>query len=165
MNSRNDPIKPVKKRGAKTTFFPPYVLILGLFSSSIVDSFLIHMPIFKSNLILLILGLGLAISFFGLAIYTLKIFSDNEENASPNSTQGQLFVGGSFRYSRNPVYLAIVLIQLSCGIAFNTWWYIISALISIPVLTFTAIIPEEKYLEKEFGKVYTEYKKTVRRWI
>ena len=102
---------------------------------------------------------------FLLAIYTLKIFSDNEENPHPKSIQHQLFVGGSFRFSRNPIYLAMVIILSSCGVAFNSWWYIFAAVISIPLLTYGVIVPEEKYLEKEFGKVYLDYKKSVRRWL
>ena len=77
----------------------------------------------------------------------------------------QLFVGGSFRFSRNPIYLAMVIILSSCGVAFNSWWYIFAAVISIPLLTYGVIVPEEKYLEKEFGKVYLDYKKSVRRWL
>ena len=161
----NGPIKPVKKRGARTEFFPPYALMVGLIGSSLLDSFLVHLPIFAGNIIVLIIGLTIAVSSFLMAIYTLKIFSDNEENPHPKSLQNQLFLGGTFKYSRNPIYLAMVIILLSCGLAFNSWWYVVAAVISIPLLTYGVIIPEEKYLEKEFGKVYLEYKSTVRRWL
>jgi len=161
----NDPIKPVKKRGARTKFFPPYALMIGLIGSSLLDSFLVHLPIFAGNIIILIIGLTIAVSSFLMAIYTLKIFSDNDENPHPKSFQNQLFLGGTFKYSRNPIYLAMVIILLSCGLAFNSWWYILAAIISIPLLTYGVIIPEEKYLEKEFGKVYLEYKSAVRRWL
>jgi protein-S-isoprenylcysteine O-methyltransferase Ste14 len=33
------------------------------------------------------------------------------------------------------------------------------------MLHYGVIIPEENYLEKEFGKDYLEYKKSVRRWL
>ena len=161
----NDPIKPVKKQGARTKFFPPYALMIGLIGSSLLDSFLVHLPIFAGNIIVFIIGLTIAVSSFLMAIYTIKIFSDNEENPHPKSLQNQLFLGGTFKYSRNPIYLAMVIILLSCGLAFNSWWYVVAAVISIPLLTYGVIIPEEKYLEKEFGKVYLEYKSTVRRWL
>ena len=165
MSSENDPIKPVRAQGARTTFFPPYALMIGLLVSSLLDSFFIHLPIFKGNIAFLIIGLTAAVLSFLLAIYTLKIFSDNEENPHPKSIQHQLFVGGSFKFSRNPIYLAMVIILSSCGVAFNSWWYIFAAAISIPLLTYGVIVPEEKYLEKEFGKVYLDYKKSVRRWL
>ena len=161
----NDPIKPVKKQGARTKFFPPYALMIGLIGSSLLDSFLVHLPIFAGNIIVLIIGLTIAVSSFLMAIYTLKIFSDNEENPHPKSLQNQLFLGGTFKYSRNPIYLAMVIILLSCGLAFNSWWYVVAAVISIPLLTYGVIITEEKYLENEFGKVYLNYKSTVRRWL
>mgnify|MGYP005728067725 FL=1 len=110
----NDPIKPVKKQGARTKFFPPYALMIGLIGSSLLDSFLVHLPIFAGNIIILIIGLTIAVSSFLMAIYTLKIFSDNEENPHPKSLQNQLFLGGTFKYSRNPIYFEVVIILLSC---------------------------------------------------
>ena len=83
MSRENDPIKPVRAQGARTTFFPPYALMIGLLVSSLLDSFLIHLPIFKGNVAFLIIGLTVAVLSFLLAIYTLKIFSDNEENPHP----------------------------------------------------------------------------------
>ena len=165
MSDNTDPIKPVRAQGARTSFFPPYALMIGLVASSILDSFLIHLPIFEGNIIFLIIGQTNAVSSFLIAIYTLKIFSDNEENPHPKSVQHQLFVGGTFKYSRNPIYLAMIIILLSCGLAFNSLWYVVSAIISFPLLTYGVIIPEEKYLEKEFGNVYLEYKKSTRRWL
>ena len=52
----NDPIKPVKKQGARTKFFPPYALMIGLIASSLLDSFLVHLPIFAGNIIVLIIN-------------------------------------------------------------------------------------------------------------
>ena len=80
MTNNKDPIKPVRAQGARTTFFPPYALMIGLIASSLLDSFFIHLPLFKGSMIVLIIGLIIAVSSFLMAIYTLKIFSDNEEN-------------------------------------------------------------------------------------
>ena len=79
--------------------------------------------------------------------------------------QNQIFVGATFKYSRNPVYLAMIMILIGCSLAFNSQWYMIAALIAFVLLHYGVIIPEEKYLEKEFGKVYLDYKKSVRRWL
>ena len=54
---------------------------------------------------------------------------------------------------------------LGCGIAFNSLWYIYLSAINVILLQYGIIIPEEKYLEKEFGKDYLDYKKSVRRWL
>ena len=77
MSDNTDPIKPVRTQGARTSFFPPYALMVGLVASSILDSFLIHLPIFEGNIIFLIIGLTIAVSSFFIALYNLNIFSDN----------------------------------------------------------------------------------------
>ena len=45
MANNKDPIKPVRAQGARTTFFPPYALMIGLIASSFLDSFFIHLPL------------------------------------------------------------------------------------------------------------------------
>jgi protein-S-isoprenylcysteine O-methyltransferase Ste14 len=77
----------------------------------------------------------------------------------------QLFLGGTYKYSRNPIYLAFVLMLIGCSICFNSVWYLIFAFLELILLHFGVILPEEKYLEKEFDKVYLNYKNSVRRWI
>ena len=57
MANNKDPIKPVRAQGARTTFFPPYALMIGLIASSLLDSFFIHLPLFKGSMIVLIIGL------------------------------------------------------------------------------------------------------------
>ena len=69
MTNNKDPIKPVRAQGARTTFFPPYALMIGLIASSLLDSFLIHLPLFKGSMIVLIIGLIIAVSSFLMAIY------------------------------------------------------------------------------------------------
>ena len=100
-----------------------------------------------------------------LFYYTFVIFKSNAENPHPRSKTTQLFVGGSFRFSRNPIYLAFVMMLLGCGICFNSIWYIFFGVLDAILLHYGIILPEEKYLEKEFDKVYLDYKNSVRRWI
>ena len=101
------------------------------------------------------------INFF----YTYVTFINNHEEIHPKTVTTQIFTGGTFRFSRNPVYLSFVMMLLGCGIAFNSLWYIYLSIINILLLHYGIIIPEEKYLEKEFGKDYLDYKKSVRRWL
>jgi protein-S-isoprenylcysteine O-methyltransferase Ste14 len=100
-----------------------------------------------------------------LFYYTFIIFKSNAENPHPRSKTTQLFFGGPFRFSRNPIYLAFVMMLLGCGICFNSIWYIFFGILDAILLHYGIILPEEKYLEKEFDKVYLDYKNSVRRWI
>ena len=106
------------------------------------------------------MGLAL-VNFF----YTYVTFSNNNEEIHPKTVTTQIFTGGTFKFSRNPVYLSFVMMLLGCGITFNSLWYIYFSIINIILLQYGIIVPEEKYLEKEFGKDYLDYKKSVRRWL
>ncbi|HXW71731.1 MAG TPA: isoprenylcysteine carboxylmethyltransferase family protein [Methylocella sp.] len=72
---------------------------------------------------------------------------------------------GVFAISRNPVYLAMVL--LCGGIAFlaNTIWLLLAAAALAVILHTQVIDKEEAYLKEKFGEAYSSYKSRVRRWI
>ena len=73
--------------------------------------------------------------------------------------------GGPYRFTRNPMYLALCLVQAGIGFLLNDW---ITLLFVVPlalVLHFGVILPEERYLEAKFGEQYLALKREVRRWI
>ena len=154
-----------KPKAADVWFFPPYLLWSSLVISMGMELFIKPLPIFDGSVIQLLIGfliVGLAlVNFF----YTYVTFSNNNEEIHPKTVTTQIFTGGTFKFSRNPVYLSFVMMLLGCGITFNSLWYIYFSIINIILLQYGIIVPEEKYLEKEFGKDYLDYKKSVRRWL
>ena len=154
-----------KPKAADVWFFPPYLLWSSLVISMGLELFIKPLPIFEGSVIQLLIGfliVGLAlVNFF----YTYVTFSNNNEEIHPKTVTTQIFTGGTFKFSRNPVYLSFVMMLLGCGITFNSLWYIYFSIINIILLQYGIIVPEEKYLEKEFGKDYLDYKKSVRRWL
>lgn len=149
---------------AKTWFFPPYLVATSLISSLMLEYFY-PIAITAGNPIQFFLGLMIIIISVILFYYTFIIFKSNAENPHPRSVTTQLFLGGTYKYSRNPIYLAFVLMLIGCSICFNSVWYLVFAILELLLLHFGIILPEEKYLEKEFDKVYLDYKNSVRRWI
>jgi len=76
----------------------------------------------------------------------------------------ELVTNGLFRYSRNPIFLGIMVANIGLfSVLPNAFTMLIVALSTISVNT--QIRLEEEFLEKEFGKKYTEYKEKVNRWI
>ena len=154
-----------KPKAADVWFFPPYLLWSSLVISMGLELFIKPLPIFEGSVFQLLIGfliVGLAlVNFF----YTYVTFSNNNEEIHPKTVTTQIFTGGTFKFSRNPVYLSFVMMLLGCGITFNSLWYIYFSIINIILLQYGIIVPEEKYLEKEFGKDYLDYKKSVRRWL
>lgn len=76
----------------------------------------------------------------------------------------ELVSSGLFNYSRNPIFLGILLSYLGTFlIAPNTLSF--AVLLVIFFIIQTQVRLEEEYLEKVQGQSYLDYKKKVRRWI
>ena len=76
-----------------------------------------------------------------------------------------LVTDGVYKYSRNPMYLAILLVLLAWGLwlgnAFNT----LLAASFVGYMNRFQVLPEEEALLKAFGKQYQQYLTNVRRWF
>jgi protein-S-isoprenylcysteine O-methyltransferase Ste14 len=72
---------------------------------------------------------------------------------------------GFYRYSRNPIYLALAAIHLGVAVADNNAWLPILLLPVLLVLRYGVVAREEAYLEHRFGARYAAYRGRVRRWL
>ena len=70
-----------------------------------------------------------------------------------------------FSFSRNPIYLGMVLVLIGMCIWMNNVWTFLAPIFFFLVMQFKFIPFEEKKMEQEVGAKYLEYKKRVRRWI
>ena len=110
--------------------------------------------------IFLLFGLGI----FGAAVQSFKKHKTTINPLSPNKASS-LVNSGIFSYTRNPMYLGMLLILLSISFKFNIAGGIfISFLFKIYITRFQ-IIPEEVAMTKLFGEEFIAYKKQTRRWI
>jgi protein-S-isoprenylcysteine O-methyltransferase Ste14 len=72
---------------------------------------------------------------------------------------------GPYRFTRNPIYLGMVLGLIGLAIAFNSLWLLVTLVPFALVIRYAVITREEAYLERKFGEVYLAYKSRVRRWL
>lgn len=117
---------------------------------------------FRIPLAAALAGAGLLIDLVSVAAFirartTVNPLAPDKANA--------LVVGGLYRFSRNPMYLGMLLILAG-------WAAWLAQPLALPVLiVFIVLIeilqirPEERALEEKFGDDYRAYKKRVRRWI
>lgn len=76
-----------------------------------------------------------------------------------------LFIShGLFRFSRNPIFVGMMLVGLAVAMASGLWWawtalavFIISCAVQVRI--------EEKHLEASFGQTYRAFRATVPRWL
>lgn len=100
-----------------------------------------------------------------LLLASLVLFERSGQRPEPWTPTPELINNGIYRYTRNPMYLGIALIQVGTGIWLQNIWIIIFTPISLLIVLWVAILPEEKYLQAKFGDQYAEYKARVRRWL
>ena len=82
----------------------------------------------------------------------------------PNKAS-KLVTSGIFKYTRNPMYLGMVLMMLSATFYIGSWVGFFACVALAWYLTQFQIKPEEKIIEGLFGQDYLDYKQRVRRWL
>src|SRR5262249_48840277 len=70
-----------------------------------------------------------------------------------------------YRFTRNPIYLAMVLGLIGLAIAFDSLWILATLVLFYLVIRYGVVAREEAYLERKFGGVYLGYKSPARRWL
>ncbi len=86
-------------------------------------------------------------------------------NIRPDKPSSNLIQSGLYRFSRNPIYVSGLLLQLGIALLMNNLWIVLLVPVSKVVFDRYVIAREEAYLERAFGEVYVAYKRTVRRWL
>jgi len=72
---------------------------------------------------------------------------------------------GILRYTRNPMYLGLILMLIGIALLWGNPASLAGALVFFLVMEFRTIPFEEKLMTERFGDAYVQYKARVRRWI
>ncbi len=84
---------------------------------------------------------------------------------SPWKPSTSLVTSGVFSISRNPVYLALLFVQVAFACWFGIGWWLVLLPASWLALDRIQVAREERYLATKFGEAYTDYQRRVRRWL
>lgn len=76
-----------------------------------------------------------------------------------------LVVGGVYNYSRNPMYLALLLVLLAWGLHLENAFNTLVAALFVAYMNHFQIRPEERILGSRYGAAYRQYCSLVRRWF
>lgn len=115
-------------------------------------------------------GLVLAGPVIVIAAVLLFVLSLREFRAAGTSVRGSkrsttIVRTGPYRFSRNPIYLAFVLVLLGLAVWLNNLWLLVSLAAFAGFISIVIIPREERFLERNFQAQYSEYKAAVRRWL
>ena len=114
-----------------------------------------------------IFGSFMIISGLIIILSAIILFKKYQTTITPlnPSNATKLITDGIYKFSRNPMYLGLLLVLLGISTILNP----IGGLFLIPLfilyLNFFQIIPEENAMVDLFKDEFLDYKKNVRRWI
>jgi protein-S-isoprenylcysteine O-methyltransferase Ste14 len=115
-----------------------------------------------------------ALTFLGplvtLCAVLLFLLSLREFRAAGTSVRGSkrsttIVRTGPYRFSRNPIYLAFILLVLGLSVWLNDLWLLVTLVPAFGFLAAVVIPREERFLERNFRGQYSSYKAAVRRWL
>ncbi len=108
------------------------------------------------------LFMGVAVAIVALSF---REFAKAKTSLRPDRGAHALIRTGPFRYSRNPLYVAVILLIVGIGVWVNSLWILVMLIPLFLVMSRAVIAREESYLEHKFGQEYLEYRASVRRWL
>ena len=97
--------------------------------------------------------------------FVLHLFRRAGTPVDPYRPDEALVTRGPFRFSRNPNYVGLGLVQAGLALVFDSPWVLVMAAPAYVVMHYGVVVREEAYLERRFGDDYRAYQATVRRWL
>ena len=107
-------------------------------------------------------GVGLAGALMLWAAFTIWL---HHTTVNPYKGASELVTSGPFAFSRNPIYLADVVIYLGVMLLIGSFWPLVFAPLVWVIMRYGVIAHEEVHLRAKFGASYNDYCARVRRWI
>ena len=108
--------------------------------------------------VLLIVGIAMSANASGL-------FTRAQTPVVPFERSTALVTAGIFGWTRNPMYLGLIVALAGVAIVLGTLSPLCVLPVFIQIIRVRFVAGEERFLEGIFGERYLAYKQTVRRWI
>ena len=142
----------------------PPLLYAAAFVVVLVLRWLRPMPI-VGHAIALWLGVALVVLGVGILMWGRRALHAAATNVDPVLPATAIVTSGPFRFSRNPLYMALTLLYGGLTVAVNTWWGIVVLVPLVITMHRGVVRREERYLERKFGETYRRYRSQVRRYL
>jgi protein-S-isoprenylcysteine O-methyltransferase Ste14 len=153
------------KDGAAVRIPPPLVYLAAVIVGVVAHAFVIPLPLGLSTGLRIALGAAAAVPALVLLAGAIGLFRRTGQDPKPWEPTPEIISTGIYRFTRNPMYIGLALIQVAIGVGLANGWIIILVPVVLGIIQATAIRPEEAYLQRKFGDEYTRYKASVRRWL
>ncbi len=142
---------------------PPITYALSMLAGHLIDSCVpLAMPGGDGRVMA---GRVISVLSFALFLASAPLFKKYGTSIKPYKPTSAIITTGTYRLSRNPIYLSMSLLHFGVALWNGTWWMLLTLAVTTWFTTKFVIEREENYLEGRFGAEYMSYKRSVRRWI
>ena len=136
--------------------FVPYLLVRN------------KLPYLTSHPFQFLQYVGIVIGFLGILIMThciIRFATHGQGTLSPADPTKRLVISGLYHYSRNPMYVGVMLILIGEAVfcqSVSLWVY---CAVIFTAFQLFIVFWEEPRLKNDFGEEYVDYCRKVRRWV
>ena len=148
---------------AGVAFHPP--LMLGLLLAIGLGLWALVPAQFLPDGVASIGGPIIVVAALALFFWAVRTMRAGGASIPTNEATDVVVQTGPYRFSRNPIYLAMVLFLVGVGVWANSLWLVGMAVLDAILLSWGVISREEAYLQRKFGVHYADYTDKVRRWL
>lgn len=142
---------------------PPLIFLAGIVVGLGLEGILrADMGLDRTSLVIGLLVIAVSVV---IAVWARRQFVKGGTSLRVEVPSEAILTTGPFRFSRNPLYVSLALLQIGIGIAADMAWIIVLVIPVLAVIRYGVIAREERYLERKFGEEYLRYKNSVRRWV
>ena len=151
--------------GAAVRIPPPLVYVFAVVAGALVYAFAFPLPLGLASG--LRAGVTATAAVVGLALMgsAMGLFNRTGQDPKPWKATPEIISTGIYRFTRNPMYVGMALLQAALGVGLANAWILLLIPAVLVIVYATAIRHEEAYLERKFGDTYLDYRRSVRRWI
>lgn len=164
----------IKKRGLKNATTTLLLLVFFILFTSqlilqtcqipgILTPTLLNINLHHSNTLKSVGSLTIILSVVCMH-FTLSAFKNSLRFGLNANNLGKLITSGIFAHSRNPFFVAILMLLLGIALVFPSPFFVLITVLSIFTIHLF-ILKEEKFMIDNYGEEYQHYCNTVRRYF
>jgi protein-S-isoprenylcysteine O-methyltransferase Ste14 len=118
-----------------------------------------------ANMKALAAGGAIAVLGLGLGLLSIREFKRADTSVIPGEPSTTLIEAGPYKYTRNPIYIGMVILYVGLAIVLTSAWMLLLLIPVLLILQRGVVEREEAYLKAKFGDAYRAFQARVPRWL